>query len=66
MRVEFNIEADVDEAALQDHVARWGDQRYPIVADPSEFAWVDLQAAVSEEFVLDPEITGFTILSEPV
>jgi hypothetical protein len=44
-RARWIIEADADEEALREHVAKHGEQRYLIVADPSEFAGGDLEAA---------------------
>lgn len=62
-RIRWTIEADVDEEALRSHVDKYGDSRYPIVADPSEFDWVDLEAAIGECIVEDVTLVDFEILS---
>lgn len=36
---------------------------YPIVAEPDEFTWDDLSAAVSEEFVEGVEIVDFEVVA---
>lgn len=58
-RIEFTIVVDVDEDDLRAHVDEHGDEKYPIVADPSEFAWIDLEAAIDLGIAENVEITGF-------
>jgi hypothetical protein len=64
MRAQWIIEADADEEALREHVAKHGEPRYLIVADPSEFAEGDLEAAVGEEIVENVEVADFEVIAE--
>jgi hypothetical protein len=61
--VEWIVRGTVDDAAVEEHVAARPD-RYPLVADASEWTWDDLTAAVDEEFATDLEITGFLVGEE--
>jgi hypothetical protein len=58
-RHRFTIEADADEQELRAHVDQHGDSKYPIVADPSEFAWIDLQSAIEIGLADEVEIVDY-------
>lgn len=62
-RVEFIVQALIDDADAKEHVKRHPNQ-YPLVADDSEWTWDDLCGAEGYEIATDLEITGYTILAE--
>lgn len=57
-RVKFTVSVTVDEEAVQEHVAETEGNKYPLVADPEEWTWDDLKAAVEDELAVEPEIVG--------
>lgn len=59
----FELELEIDDEALEKHVDKTGGNEYPLVAEPDEFRWIDLEAAIEKGFVLDEvEISNYTFV----
>jgi hypothetical protein len=58
VRHRLQIEIDVDEQAVADHVAK-ADDEYPLVAAVDEWHWRDLEGALSRGLADEPEVVDY-------
>lgn len=55
MSVRLTLRFDVLQDALEEHLSSLP-VTYPLVAEPSEWTWDDLAAAVADELVMNVEV----------